>query len=116
LRTQKEYHETPGKGIGIEEERSKQEAQVLAEQWAGQKVKLVGTRDPKANILAVEKMDAEAAGPRVRQSQTSTIPRAELLRPSSREPKQLSHPPWVEGPDRTSRSRRISHNFSLDKG
>jgi hypothetical protein len=40
----------------------KLDAQVLAEQWAGQKVKLVGSLDPKTNIITVEKMEAEAAG------------------------------------------------------
>ena len=39
----------------------KLDAQVLAEEWAGQKVKLVGTLDPKTNIIAVEKIVAEAA-------------------------------------------------------
>ncbi len=39
----------------------KLDAQVLAERWAGQKVKLVGTLDPKTNIITVEKMEAEAA-------------------------------------------------------
>lgn len=41
----------------------KLDAQALAEQWAGQKVKLVGTLDPKTNIITVEKMGAESAGP-----------------------------------------------------
>jgi hypothetical protein len=39
----------------------KLDAQVLAEQWAGQRVKLVGTLDPKTNIIAVEKIEADAA-------------------------------------------------------
>lgn len=39
----------------------KLDAQVLAEEWAGQKVKLVGTLDPKTNIIAVGKIEAEAA-------------------------------------------------------
>ena len=39
----------------------KLDAQVLAEEWAGQRVKLVGTLDPKTNIIAVEKMEADAA-------------------------------------------------------
>lgn len=38
----------------------KLDAQVLAEEWAGQKVKLVGTLDSKTNIIAVEKMEGEA--------------------------------------------------------
>ena len=42
----------------------KLDAQVLAEPWAGQKVKLVGTLDPKTNIIAIEKMEAEAASRR----------------------------------------------------
>ena len=40
----------------------KLDAQVLAEAWAGQKVRLLGTLDPKTNIIAVEKIAAEAAG------------------------------------------------------
>ena len=38
----------------------KLDAQVLAEEWAGQRVKLVGTLDPKTNIIAVAKMEADA--------------------------------------------------------
>ena len=38
----------------------KLDAQVLAEEWAGQKVKLAGTLDSKTNIIAVEKMEGEA--------------------------------------------------------
>jgi hypothetical protein len=41
----------------------KLDAQALAEQWAGQKVKLVGTLDPKTNIITVEKIAADAASP-----------------------------------------------------
>lgn len=41
----------------------KLDAQVLAQQWAGQKVKLVGTLDPKTNIITVEKMEPEAGNP-----------------------------------------------------
>lgn len=37
----------------------KLDAQVLAEEWAGQKVKLVGTLDSKTNIIAVEKIEGE---------------------------------------------------------
>jgi len=39
----------------------KLDAQVLAEQWAGQKVKLVGTLDPKTNTITVESIEALAA-------------------------------------------------------
>ena len=41
----------------------KLDAQVLAEEWAGQRVKLVGTLDPKTNIITVEKIGAGAASP-----------------------------------------------------
>ena len=41
----------------------KLDAQVLAEQWAGRKVKIVGTLDPKTNLITVEKIEGEAAGP-----------------------------------------------------
>jgi hypothetical protein len=41
----------------------KLDAQVLAEPWAGQKVKLAGTLDPKTNILAIEKIEAEGSRP-----------------------------------------------------
>ena len=42
----------------------KLDAQVLAEQWAGQKVKLTGTLDPKTNTITVQKIEvlAPAAG------------------------------------------------------
>ena len=39
----------------------KLDPQVLAEPWAGQKVKLVGTLDPKTNTITVEKIAPEAA-------------------------------------------------------
>jgi hypothetical protein len=39
----------------------KLDAQVLAEEWAGQKVKLTGTLDPKTNTISVAKI--EALGP-----------------------------------------------------
>ena len=39
----------------------KLDAQVLAEQWAGQKVKLTGTLDPKTNTITVDKIEALAA-------------------------------------------------------
>ena len=35
--------------------------QGLAAEWAGQRVKLVGTLDPKTNVIAVERMEADAA-------------------------------------------------------
>src|SRR5207302_11475885 len=34
----------------------KLDAQVLAEPWAGQKVRVVGTLDPKTNVITVEKI------------------------------------------------------------
>ncbi|HKW62085.1 MAG TPA: DUF5818 domain-containing protein [Candidatus Acidoferrum sp.] len=36
------------------------DAQVLAEQWLGQKVKVTGTLDPKTNMITVEKIEALA--------------------------------------------------------
>jgi uncharacterized protein YdeI (BOF family) len=39
----------------------KLDAQVLAEQWAGQKVKITGTLDPKINTITVEKIEAFAS-------------------------------------------------------
>ena len=41
----------------------KLDAQVLAEEWAGQKVKVVGTLDPKTGTITVAKIEAEAASP-----------------------------------------------------
>lgn len=41
----------------------KLDAQVLAEEWAGQKVKVVGTLDPKTNTITVEKIEALASSP-----------------------------------------------------
>lgn len=38
----------------------KLDAQVLAEEWAGQKVKLTGTLDPKTNAITVVKIEALA--------------------------------------------------------
>lgn len=38
----------------------KLDAQVLAEAWAGQKVKVLGTLDPKTNTITVEKIEALA--------------------------------------------------------
>jgi hypothetical protein len=36
----------------------KLDAQVLAEQWAGLKVKLVGTLDPKTDVITVQSIEA----------------------------------------------------------
>lgn len=41
----------------------KLDAQVLAEEWAGQKVKVGGTLDPKTNTITVEKIEALAPRP-----------------------------------------------------
>lgn len=41
----------------------KLDAQVLAEEWAGQKVKVGGTLDPKTNTITVEKIEALAPSP-----------------------------------------------------
>jgi len=41
----------------------KLDAQVLAEQWAGQKVKVTGTVDPKTNSITVDKIEALAPSP-----------------------------------------------------
>lgn len=38
----------------------KLDAQVLAEPWAGQEVKLTGTLDPKTNMITVDKIEALA--------------------------------------------------------
>lgn len=58
------------------------EAHVLAEPWAGQKVKLVGTLDPKTNIIAAETIEAEAESSRSSPKPNySTIPRVELALP-----------------------------------
>lgn len=35
---------------------------VLAEQWAGQKVKVLGTLDPKTNTITVSQIEAEGGG------------------------------------------------------
>ena len=40
----------------------KLDAQVLAEPWAGQKVKLTGTLDSKTNMITVDKIEALATG------------------------------------------------------
>jgi uncharacterized protein DUF5818 len=39
----------------------KLDAQALAEPWAGQKVKIVGTMDPKTSMIIVEKIEAITA-------------------------------------------------------
>jgi hypothetical protein len=41
----------------------KLDAQVLAEQWAGLKVKLIGTLDPKTDLITVRRIEALAASP-----------------------------------------------------
>ncbi len=41
----------------------KLDAQVLAEQWAGQKVKVAGKLDPKTNTITVESIEALATSP-----------------------------------------------------
>jgi len=41
----------------------KLDAQVLAEEWAGQKVKVAGTVDPKTGTITVAKIEAEAVSP-----------------------------------------------------
>ena len=40
----------------------KLDAQVLAEQWAGLKVKLIGTLDPKTDVITVQSIEPLAAG------------------------------------------------------
>lgn len=49
--------------LQIKEKVYKLDAQVLAEQWAGQKVKLTGTLDPKTNTITVEKIEALSPSP-----------------------------------------------------
>lgn len=46
----------------------KLDAQALAEQWAGQKVKVVGTLDPKTSVITVQKIEAVTTN-------TSSLPR-----------------------------------------
>jgi len=41
----------------------KLDAQVLAEQWAGLKVKLVGTLDPKTDVITVRSIESLVGGP-----------------------------------------------------
>ena len=41
----------------------KLDAQVLAEQWAGQKVKLTGTLNPETNTITVDKIEALTSSP-----------------------------------------------------
>ena len=43
----------------------KLDAQVLTEEWAGHRVKVVGTLDPKTNMIKVEKIEAEAFSPSI---------------------------------------------------
>ncbi|HKD52113.1 MAG TPA: DUF5818 domain-containing protein [Candidatus Acidoferrum sp.] len=49
--------------LQIKDKVYKLDAQVLAEEWAGQKVKLTGTLDPKTNTITVEKIEAPAPAP-----------------------------------------------------
>lgn len=49
--------------LQIKERVYKLDAQVLAEEWAGQKVKLTGTLDSKTNTITVEKIEALTASP-----------------------------------------------------
>lgn len=48
--------------LQIKDKVYKLDAQVLAEEWAGQKVKVVGTLDPKTGVITVEKIEAADAG------------------------------------------------------
>jgi Protein of unknown function (DUF5818) len=41
----------------------KLDAQVLAEQWAGLKVKVIGTLDPKTDVITVRNIEALASSP-----------------------------------------------------
>lgn len=49
--------------LQIKEKVYKLDAQVLAEEWAGQKVKLTGTLDSKTNTITVDKIEALTASP-----------------------------------------------------
>lgn len=49
--------------LQIKEKVYKLDAQVLAEEWAGQKVKLTGTLDSKTNTITVEKIEALTPSP-----------------------------------------------------
>lgn len=49
--------------LQIKDKVYKLDAQVLAEPWAGQKVKMIGTLDPKTNTITVEKIEALASKP-----------------------------------------------------
>ena len=42
----------------------KLDAQVLAEEWAGLKVKVTGTFDPKTDVITVKNIEALVASPR----------------------------------------------------
>ena len=49
--------------LQIKDKVYKLDAQPLAEPWAGQKVKLTGTLDPKTNTITVDKIEALAPSP-----------------------------------------------------
>lgn len=49
--------------LQIKEKVYKLDAQILAEEWAGQKVKLTGTLDSKTNTITVEKIEALTPSP-----------------------------------------------------
>src|SRR5215467_14056616 len=49
--------------LQIKDKVYKLDAQALAEAWAGQKVKVTGTLDPKTNTITVEKIEAPAPAP-----------------------------------------------------
>ena len=50
----------------------KLDAQVLAEEWAGQKVKVAGTVDPKTGTITVEKLKRKRSAQTTRRNQIST--------------------------------------------
>lgn len=49
--------------LQIKEKVYKLDAQAMAEQWAGQKVKVTGTLDPKTNIITVESIEPLESNP-----------------------------------------------------
>src|SRR5215470_16686518 len=49
--------------LQIKDKVYKLDAQILAEPWAGQRVKVIGTLDPKTNSITVEKIEALASTP-----------------------------------------------------
>ena len=49
--------------LQIKDKVYKLDAQILAEAWAGQRVKVIGTLDPKTNSITVEKIEALASTP-----------------------------------------------------